>query len=228
MNKLKLTTEESFVSPLLLILVVTFVSFLMMSNILANQMLSFGPWTIDAGTLTFPITYVLSDVFSEVYGYKWSRRVTWYATAMNLILALFIMASIHLPQPEWYDGSHFQIAIGGSLRIVAASLISYFFGDFTNDRIFRRMKGSRKETKGFTVRAIISSFGGSIVDTTLFVLIAFSFVIPVNEMLPMIIISVFIKTAYETAILPLTCIVVNKVKKQEELHKAAIQRGEQS
>jgi uncharacterized integral membrane protein (TIGR00697 family) len=216
-------SQDSFVSPLLLMLVVVFVSFLMMSNILANQMLSFGPWTIDAGTLTFPITYVLSDVFSEVYGYKWSRRVTWYATAMNLILALFIMAAIHLPQPEWYDGSHFQLAIGGSLRIVAASLISYFFGDFTNDRIFRLMKGKNKTTKGFSIRAIASSLGGSIVDSTLFVLIAFSFVIPANEMLPMILINVVIKTAYETAILPLTCLVVKKVKKQEEQYIQAVQ-----
>lgn len=207
---------QSHVSPTLLLLVVTFVSFLMMSNILANHMLNFGPWVIDAGTLTFPITYVLSDVFSEVYGYKWSRRVTWYATAMNLLMALLIMLAIRLPQPEWYDGSHFQLAIGGSIRIVAASLISYFFGDFTNDRIFRFMKKDNNTIRGFNARAIASSFGGSVVDTTLFVIIAFSFVIPVPEMLPMIIVSVFIKTGYEILVLPFTRIVVKKVRAQEE------------
>ena len=71
---------EARVSPLLLTLTVVFVSVLIMSNILANQMLSFGAWSFDAGTLLFPITYILSDVFSEVYGYRWSRRVAWYAT----------------------------------------------------------------------------------------------------------------------------------------------------
>lgn len=211
--------KEASVSPLLLVLVVTFVSFLMMSNILANHMLNFGPWAIDAGTLTFPITYVLSDVFSEVYGYRWSRRVTWYATAMNLIMALLIMLAIRLPQPEWYEGSHFQLAIGGSIRIVAASLTAYFFGDLTNDLIFRFMKGKNDTAKGFSLRAIASSFGGSIIDTTLFVLIAFSFVIPVEEMLPMIIVSVFIKTGYEILILPFTNIVVRRVNKAEAKHR---------
>src|SRR5574344_15547 len=98
-------SQDSFVSPLLLMLVVMFVSFLMMSNILANQMLSFGSWTIDAGNLTFPITYVLSDVFSEVYGYKWSRRVTWWAAVMNLLFAVLVSIVNLLPAPSYYDPS---------------------------------------------------------------------------------------------------------------------------
>ena len=204
------------VSVLLLILVVIFVSFLMISNILANNMIKVWIFTIDAGTLTFPITYILSDVFSEVYGYKWSRRVTWYAAGMNLLCALFILLSIFLPHPEWYDVIPFQTAIGSSLRIVLASIISYVSGDWINDIIFRQMKKKHPSMKGFSARAIVSSIGGSVVDTSLFVVIAFTFTIPVNEMLPMIVISVVIKTAYELIVLPVTCKVVKVVKAQEE------------
>lgn len=200
-------------SPLLLILVVTFVGFLMMSNILANQMLNFFGLTIDAATLTFSVTYILSDVFSEVYGYKWSRRVTWMAAALSLIFGLLILLVTHLPQPDWYDGSHFALGVGGSLRIVLASCVAFVAGDFVNDRIFRQMKKKHQgDLKGFSWRAIFSSIGGSIVDTTIFVFIAFTFVVPFNEMIPMILISVVLKTAYELLILPVTNIVVRKVK----------------
>lgn len=217
--------ESTFVSPLLVFLIVLFVAFLMMSNILANQMLTFWIWAIDAGTLTFPITYMLSDVFSEVYGYKWSRRVTWYAAGMNLLFALLIQLAIHLPQPDWYDGSHFQLAIGGSFRIVIASIISYVCGDFVNDRIFRFMKKSHPGLERFKFRAIASSLGGECVDTTIFVIIAFSFVIPVDQMLPMIVLSIFLKTGYEAAILPVTSKVAKIVHAQEDKFQQRISGG---
>jgi uncharacterized integral membrane protein (TIGR00697 family) len=205
-------------------LVVIFVSFMIMSNILANNMIQFWIFSIDAGTLTFPITYVLSDVFSEVYGYKWSRRVTWYAAVMNLLFALFAILSIHLPHPDWFDVSPFQTAVGSSLRIVLASIISYVSGDWVNDRIFRHMKKRHSTLKGFEARAIASSVGGSIVDTTLFVTIAFTFTMPANEMLPMIGISVVLKTAYEMIVLPITRKVAEVVQTQEEKYAEAIVR----
>ena len=203
-------------SSLLIFLIVMFVGILMMSNILANHMIALGPFTIDAGTLTFPITYILSDVFSEVYGYKWSRRVAWYAMLMNALMAGFIWLAIILPQPEWYDGSHFKLGVGGSYRIVIASLISYQFGDFVNDRIFRHFKEKHNGMRGFAFRATLSSLGGQLVDTTLFVFIAFLFTMPSSQLFPMIIISVFLKWAYEITILPLTIKITKLVKKLED------------
>lgn len=207
--------NRSEISMMLLALVVIFVGFLMMSNILANRMVQFGPFSIDAGTLTFPITYILSDVFSEVYGYKWSRRVTWIAAGMNLIFSLLIMVACILPCPEWYDANLFTVAIGSSYRIVLASLISYVCGDFVNDRVFQAYKKRHSGFSGFSVRAIVSSLCGEIVDTSLFVLIAFLGTMPANEMLPMILISILLKTGYEVIILPITCKVTKWVQKHE-------------
>lgn len=204
------------VSPLLVTLVVTFVSFLIMSNILANHMIQVGWWSIDAGTLTFPVTYILSDIFSEVYGYKWSRRVSWMAAAMTTIFSLLIILSCALPQPEWYDGSHFATALRSSLRIVIASVVSYTCGDFVNDRVFRRMKKKHPDSmKGFTWRAIVSSLFGNTVDTTLFVLMAFLGTMPTSEMPGMVGINIVLKTGYEACILPLTVFVTRKVELAE-------------
>ena len=211
----EIKSSNSGISTMLLMLVVIFVGFLMMSNILANRMVQLWIFSIDAGTLTFPITYILSDVFSEVYGYKWSRRVTWIAAGMNLIFSLLIMLACVLPYPEWYDANPFTAAIGSSYRIVVASLISYVCGDFVNDRVFRAYKRHHSDLKGFSVRAIVSSLCGEIVDTSLFVLIAFLGTMPTSEMLPMILINIIVKTGYEAIILPVTCKITRWVHTHE-------------
>lgn len=211
----EIKSSNSRISTMLLMLVVIFVGFLMMSNILANRMVQLWIFSIDAGTLTFPVTYILSDVFSEVYGYKWSRRVTWIAAGMNLIFSLLIMIACVLPHPDWYDASPFTTAIGSSYRIVVASLVSYVCGDFVNDRVFRAYKRRKPGLKHFSIRAIMSSFYGEIVDTSLFVLIAFLGTMPTSEMLPMILINIIIKTGYEAIILPITCKITRWVHTHE-------------
>ena len=210
------TTDERPVSTLLLILCLVFVSSIIMSNILANNMLSVFIWSIDAGILLFPITYVLSDIFSEVYGYKWSRRVTWIAMTLNIIFSLLIMLTCHMPHPEWFDGNAFQTAVGGSLRIVFASAVSYQCGDWLNDIIFRYMKRKNSSDRLFPVRAIVSSFGGEIVDSSLFVVIAFAGTMPTIEIIPMILLNIFIKTCYEIVILPVTVKVSKVIKRMED------------
>lgn len=204
------------ISPLMLGLVVLFVSCLIISNVLANQMIQVWKWSVDAGTLLFPITYVLSDVFSEVYGYKWSRRVTWWAAGMNILFALFVFISTSLPHPEWFDGSHFEIALSSSFRIVAASVISYVVGDLVNDKVFRRMKQKHTDMAGFRTRALLSSVCGETVDSALFTTIAFLFDMPIEEIIPMIIINIIAKTSYEIIILPITHRVAYFIKQQED------------
>lgn len=222
MLKSKSINVETRVSPLMLGLVVLFVSCLIISNILANQMLQVWKWSLDAGTLLFPITYVLSDVFSEVYGYKWSRRITWWAAGMNLLFAGLVFLSNVLPHPEWHDATHFQLALGSSFRIVVASILSYVVGDFVNDRVFRRMKHNKSTMEGFKTRAFVSSVCGQIVDSTLFTVIAFLFSIPTSEIVAMILLNVCAKTGYELVILPLTCKVAKVVEKQEHKFRAEV------
>ena len=205
------------VSSILLTLCVVFVSCIIMSNVLANETLQVYKWSLDAGIFLFPITYILSDIFSEVYGYKWSRRVTWMAVTLNLIFSLLIILACKLPHPIWFDGSHFELALCGSFRIVLASAISYQCGDLINDIIFKNMKKNHSDSKGFIMRAILSSLVGECVDSTLFVMIAFLGTMPFSEIFPMIMMNIICKTGYEVMICPLTNIIMKKIKKLEDV-----------
>ena len=205
------------VSSIILTLCVVFVSCIIMSNVLANETLQLYKWSLDAGIFLFPITYILSDIFSEVYGYKWSRRVTWMAVTLNLIFSLLIILACKLPHPIWFDGSHFELALCGSFRIVIASAISYQCGDLINDIIFKKMKKNHSDSKGFIGRAILSSLVGECVDSTLFVIIAFLGTMPFYEIFPMIIMNIICKTGYEVMICPLTNIIMKKIKKLEDV-----------
>lgn len=218
----RLGPDETKASPLLVFLAAIFAGVLLISNVIANHMILFFRWEVDAGALTFPITYIISDVFSEVYGYKWSRRVAWTSLAINAVFALLVRLVIVLPQPEWYDGEIFSLAIGSSWRIVVASLIAYCVGDLADDKIFRHMKSKHKTMKGFATRALTSSFVGHCLDTTLFCLIAFANIgltsveVPWENIPGMILVGIGLKFAYECAILPATMKITKVVKKHED------------
>ena len=141
------------------------------------------------------------------------------AVTLNLIFSLLIMLACKLPHPVWFDGSHFELALCGSIRIVIASAISYQCGDWVNDIIFRKMKKNRSNSKGFIGRAIVSSLGGECVDSTLFVMIAFFGTMPLTEIIPMILMNIIGKTCYEIIICPLTNVIMKKIKKLEDMQE---------
>ena len=192
------------ISPLLVKLVVLFTSCLIISNILANRLIQVGPWSLDAGNLLFPVTYILSDMFSEVYGYKWSRRVTWWAATMNLLFAVLVAVTNALPAPDYFDPAPFQLALSSSFRIIVASLVSYVVGDWANDRVFREMRKGKEVMQGFAKRALVSSFAGQVIDSTLFVSIAFIGTMPIIDLVFMIGLNILVKVGYEILILPVT------------------------
>ncbi len=194
-------------------LVSLFVTVLIIANVTANVMIQIGPWAVAAGVIVFPITYILSDVFSEVYGLKWSRKITWMASAGNALLALCIWLVIYLPHPGWFSINEFAAGVGSSWRIVVASITAFCLGDLLNDYVFHIMK--RNPNGKFGTRAILSSLCGELVDTSVFTLIAFIGVLPASEMIPTICITVFLKTLYEILILPVTGKVVQYVQSKE-------------
>lgn len=203
------------ISPLLLKLVVVFTACLVISNILANRLVQVGSWSIDAGILLFPITYVLSDVFSEVYGYKWSRRVTMWAAGINILFAALVALTNVLPAPDYFDPAPFQLALGSSFRIVAASIVSYVTGDLMNDLVFRRMRRGKAILQGFMTRALVSSFVGQVVDSILFVTIAFAGTMPFADLVNMVVLGVISKIGYEIIILPVTRKIVQVIHDKE-------------
>lgn len=206
------------ISRLQLILTTLFVVSLLISNIITAKqvLLPFGI-TMTGAVFIFPITYILSDLFSEVYGYKWSRFTCYLAFVMNLFMVLVFTAVIKTPAPDyWTNQEAFQTVLGSTPKILFASLLAFVVGDLINDKVFKKMKEKHPlDHKGFELRAILSSLCGEIVDSAIFLPIAFIGTMPASTLLVMGITQVLIKITYEIIILPVTRMVVKKVSAYE-------------
>ena len=200
-------------SPLFTKLCVLFITAMLISNVIAIKMISLGPLVVPAAVLAFPITYILSDVFSEVYGYRVSRLTAWYAFGANLLMVVFFKLAVFMPgAPFWSPEAQkaFEKTLDGTWRILIASLTAYMIGDFINDVIFKKMKEKQGE-RHFGVRAIVSSMAGEAIDSFVFITIAFwgtplfSYAVIPSQW--------GIKILYEIILLPVTILVVRKLKK---------------
>lgn len=207
------------VSFLQVTLTIVFVTSLLVSNIITGKQLLLPLGITQAGALIlFPVTYILSDVFSEVYGYRWSRVTCYFAFAMNLFMVLIFTITIKLPYPEyWANQGAFETVLGNTPRVLVASLCAYVVGDYANDRIFKKMKEKHpNEIKGFGWRAILSSLAGELVDSCIFMPVALYGQIPNQALVRMIFTGALLKTGYEAIILPVTYTVAKHVGRYEK------------
>jgi hypothetical protein len=200
------------VSVLFLLAGVVFASCLLISNILASKIIMIGPWSAPAGVLIFPLAYIINDVIAEVWGYAKARLIIWTGFGANLLAALFFMLAIQLPAAPFYQSQEaFQTILGSSTRIVFASLMAYMVGSFLNAYVMSRFKLMTKG-KNFSLRAIVSTLVGEGADSLIFICIAFVGIFPLPVILGMIVTQALLKTVYEIIVLPLTFVVVKKVK----------------
>lgn len=177
----------------------------------------FGAVTFGAGVLFFPISYVFGDILTEVYGYARARRVIWAGFGAMLFASVMAYVVVALPPaPEWQNQGAYEIAFGSTWRIVAASLIAFFCGEFVNSYVLAKMK-IWTAGKHLWTRTIGSTIFGEGVDSLLFYPIAFynSGLIP-NELLPKIMLAQFIaKVGVEIVFTPVTYRVVAWLKRAE-------------
>lgn len=221
-EKLKnLFTFERPVSVLQVMLTVLFVGALMISNIISARLFNFFGFSMTCAVVVFPITYILSDLFSEVYGYKWSRFTCYLAFAINLLAVGVFYLVTCLPAVIPAQAEAFETILVGTFSCTMASFIAFVVGDLVNDKIFARMKKKHAgltNHKGFALRAIISSFAGELADSCIYLPLAFLVFNPImsfTDVLTMIALQVSLKTVYEAAILPLTTLITKKVSSYE-------------
>ena len=210
--------ETKKISTLQFLLTLTFVVCLVISNITsAKQMLLPFDIVMPAAVIIFPITYVLSDLFSEVYGYKWSRLTCYLGFAANLFAVIIFSIAIATPAPGyWMNQEAFEVVLGNTPRMLCASLLGFVVGDFINDRVFKAFKDKHpNDHRGFSFRAILSSFCGELCDSMIFLPIAFLGQMPLETLATMMVYQVLIKTGYEVIILPFTNMIVRAVSKYE-------------
>ena len=181
-NRIGSFTPLTVVSGLLITLYLT-------ANLMAVKVISIGPLALfDAGTITFPIAYMLSDVLAEIWGYKTAKKVIFLTFACNALMVIFTAIGIILPYPDYMAEvqTAYTTVYTYVPRIVAASLISFLAGDIMNAKILVLMRDRAENGRHLWMRTIGSSAAGYLIDTVLFVLIAFSGTSPASDLLSMI------------------------------------------
>src|SRR5271170_962527 len=123
------------------LLLAIFLVVLLISNLVGQKLCQIGPFVISGGQLLFPLTYIFGDVFTEVYGYAASRRAIWLGFLANSLLAVMGLITVWLPPaPGWHNQEAFATVFYQIPRLVVASLIAFWCGEFTNSYTLAKMK----------------------------------------------------------------------------------------
>ncbi len=198
------------------VIMALFVAVLLVSNIASTKIVTFWKFTFDGGTILFPLSYIFGDILTEVYGYRRTRRVIWTGFFAALMMSLILwVVQVLPPAPDWPNQEAYEKLIGFIPRIVLASLVAYFAGEFTNSWLLSRLK-VKTGGKYLWMRTIGSTLVGEGIDTLLFCMIAFYGVLPGSLLLTVIISNYIFKCAIEILFTPVTYAGVRFLKKKEQ------------
>jgi len=182
---------------------------LTISNIFETVIFKAGPLTLTGGLLIFPISYIINDCLSELYGYSQTRRVVLLAMVLNLATVLIAQLLIALPSAGMLDTQeHFSAVFRMDLRITVASMCAFVVGSLLNSKVMVAMKGRSR----FGVRAILSTLAGESVDSLVFFPIAF-WNVGWKGILLLMLTQIVLKTAYEIVLLPVTATIVRRLSR---------------
>ena len=193
-----------------------FVAILLLSNLIgASKLASVNGYTFGAGIMFFPISYVLGDVLTEVYGYANARRCVWAGFAALLFMAFMSWVVVALPPAEGWDGQAAYVSVFGSTwRIVAASVLAFWAGEFVNSFVLAKMKiltGGKK----LWARTIGSTVFGQAVDSAIFYPVAFLGTWSTTQVLTVMVTNWGLKVLWEVVLTPVTYAVVGWLKARE-------------
>ncbi|MCM1450049.1 MAG: queuosine precursor transporter [Clostridiales bacterium] len=202
-----------------MVLTVIFVTCLVVANMTEIKTVDLGWFTITAGVIVFPISYIINDCVVELYGFARARFMIWLGFFISLGVALMLQLAIILPGSDDWTLQEAMVAIYGAVpRIMAASFIAFLSGSMINAYVMSRMKAAGRNTAGnssFGLRAIVSTILGEGVDSVIFFPIAFAGVLSWATILSLIVTQTLLKTVYELLILPVTISVVKYMRKIE-------------
>ena len=204
-------------TKLFLFLTSIFIAALIVSNIIAVKLISIGPLVLPAAVMVFPIIYIFGDILTEVYGYRRARLVIWLGFLANLIVVVFIIIGQILPAVGfWKNQDAYETILGFVPRILSASFVAYLAGEFLNSYVLSRIKIA---TNGrfLWIRTISSTIVGQLVDSGLFITIAFVGVVNWNTLIAMLLAQWLFKVVYEVVLTPVTYLVVRWIKRAENI-----------
>ena len=194
-----------------------FVGMLLTANIIGEKPLLFGSIILPAGLLLFPITYLLGDVLTEVYGFAASRRVIWMGMICNLFMAFMCWIAISLPALDsWEKTEAYAQILSSSSRLMVISVFTYFMGELTNAYIVSKLK-VRMQGRFFWARALCGSWIGEGIETGLFIPLAFYGSMPNEELLRLALFYYSFKVLYAICAMPIASKLVKILKHREKI-----------
>lgn len=197
-TEFKNKTSENQFSPLLIITAIMVTSYIT-SNVLAVKLITVLNLTFfDAGIIIFPITYVIGNILTEIWGFNIAKKTILLTFTCNILFVLLTVIATFMPYPEYieYTAISFKNIFTIVPRILFASLVAFLTGEITNSWFMDKIKQITKSKK-LWLRSILSSAVGYLLDTILFVLIAFSGISPTKDLLTMIFAQYVIKMILE-------------------------------
>ena len=212
-----MSKEQNVVSKVFACLMGLYITCLLLSNLVAGKMMAIGGVTLPAAVILFPVTYILCDVFTEVYGFKSARTVIWMGFSCSFFAVVVYMITIALPHPDfWANQEAYEIVLGTTPRVFVASLVGYLFGEFSNSMVLSKLK-VLTQGKKLWVRTIFSTVVGEAFDTVIFITISFWGTMETNVLLQMMLFQYLFKVCYEIICTPLTYVVIRKIKNIEKI-----------
>lgn len=198
-----------------------FVTILLLSNVLGAGKVAvlavpgLGEWPFGAGILFFPVSYVIGDILTEVYGYAHARRCIWAGFAALLFMALMAFVVVALPPAaDWQGQAAYEQVFGQVPRIVFASIAAFWAGEFANSYVLARMKVWTRGRYLWT-RTIGSTIVGQGIDSLIFYPLAFYGVWDNDTLLQVLFIQFALKVAWEVLLTPATYALVGWLKRRE-------------
>ena len=203
------------VSVSFMIMGILFCVCLIAANLFETKIVQVGSFSMTAGFIVFPVSYIINDCIAEVWGFRKARLVIWMGFLMNFFVVAMGGIAVALPAAPFWEGDEaFRFVFGLAPRIAVASLTAFLVGSFLNAWVMSRMKLRDRERR-FAWRAIASTLVGEGADSIIFFPMAFAGLMPLNELLKLMVLQVTAKTLYEVIALPLTTRVVRWMKRRE-------------
>jgi hypothetical protein len=192
-----------------------FVTCLLTANTMATKLITVGGVVLTAGIVIFPVSYVLGDVLTEVWGYAAARRVIWLGFACNALMVAALWLGGRLPAAPFWNGQEaYDTIFGQTPRVLAASFVAYLVGEFANAFVLAKLKLAT-QGRWLWLRTIGSTVVGQALDSVVFVTLAFAGAVPPGALVPIVAAQWIVKVIYEAAATPLTYAAVAWLKARE-------------
>lgn len=209
--------DKNTFSYYFLILVAVFITCLITANIIAVKLVSLFGFALPAAIIIFPISYIVGDVLTEVYGYRKARKVIWLGFACNFIAVVAIWLGNIMPPISFWEGQDaYSRILGYTPRLLFASFLAYLIGELANSFVLAKLKIATKG-RWLWLRTIGSTIIGQGLDSAVFISMAFAGTIPLSALISSIVTQWLVKSSYEAIVTPLTYIVVGFLKKKEDM-----------